>query len=90
MRKSTFISLGNRSSQGPEQQEAPGRKRKMTVLSRHDSEEEQIKALERAFPNFFVGKTMKEGESFGDIALQHRTRRYSSFSLRKINPTCFL
>ena len=48
---------------------------KLSLFRKKEPDEAQIAALEQVFPNFFVGKIMKQGESFGEIALQHRTRR---------------
>lgn len=38
-------------------------------------EDAQLRAIEEKMPKFFIGRIMQEGESFGEIALQHQTRR---------------
>lgn len=38
-------------------------------------EEEQRLRIQEKKPYLFIGRVMKEGDSFGEIALQNRTRR---------------
>lgn len=49
--------------------------KKEALFNENDSEDEQIQKLEENYPGFFVSKVLKEGDSFGEIALQNHIRR---------------
>lgn len=40
------------------------------------SDEEKLQIIMNLYPGYFLGRIMQTGSSFGEIALQNRTRRY--------------
>lgn len=46
------------------------------IFGEGDTEEQKRQKLLEFYPNFFISKTLKYGESFGEIALQNRTKRF--------------